>query len=106
VDTWTGAPAVVPRLAGLRAVRARRYVYVSSRSGTFLRQAGLPEEGSLVAAASDLASAAAWLRCRPVEDAVRDTWEWLRSFDCAAPLCPDHPRVGRELPVEKNLLGN
>ncbi|WP_103501019.1 MULTISPECIES: NAD-dependent epimerase/dehydratase family protein [unclassified Streptomyces] len=56
---------------------------------------------------ADVAKAlAAGLRCRPVEETVADTWEWLRQVG-AAPQRPDRPRVGlapeREAAVLRTL---
>ncbi|MEV6790927.1 NAD-dependent epimerase/dehydratase family protein [Streptomyces sp. NPDC051320] len=48
---------------------------------------------------------AAGLRCRPVEDTVRDTWAWLRSIGGVAPLRPDRPAVGLDEAVEAKVLG-
>lgn len=47
---------------------------------------------------------AAGLRCRPVADTVRDTWEWLVSLGGAAPQRPDRARVGLAPEVEERLL--
>ncbi|MET9483572.1 NAD-dependent epimerase/dehydratase family protein [Streptomyces sp. NPDC006638] len=44
------------------------------------------------------------LRCRPVEETVRDTWTWLRSLDGPAPQRPDRPPVGLSPEVEAKLL--
>jgi 2'-hydroxyisoflavone reductase len=34
------------------------------------------------------------LRCRPVHETVRDTWQWLQSLGGTAPQRPDRPAVG------------
>ncbi|MFC3576494.1 NAD-dependent epimerase/dehydratase family protein [Streptomyces yaanensis] len=45
------------------------------------------------------------LRCRPVEETVRDTWAWLRSLGGSAPQRPDRPAVGLDPEVEAKVLG-
>jgi hypothetical protein len=45
------------------------------------------------------------LRCRTVEETVRDTWEWLTELGGVAPLRPDRPAVGLDASVEAKLLG-
>ena len=55
--------------------------------------------------ASDVSLAiASRLRCRPVEDTVRDTWRWLESIGGIAPQRPDRPRVGLDPDVETRVL--
>jgi nucleoside-diphosphate-sugar epimerase len=54
VDTWSSDPVAVRDAARLLAGRARRYVYVSSRSvHTWPPAAGLSEDGPLVASSPD-----------------------------------------------------
>ncbi|MFI9840600.1 NAD-dependent epimerase/dehydratase family protein [Nonomuraea sp. NPDC051941] len=48
---------------------------------------------------------AAGLRCRPLEETVADTWEWLRSIGGLPPTRPDRPSVGLAPEVEARLLG-
>ncbi|GGP17072.1 reductase [Nonomuraea glycinis] len=48
---------------------------------------------------------AAGLRCRPVEETVADTWEWLRGIGGQAPMRADRPAVGLDPAVEAELLG-
>ncbi len=48
---------------------------------------------------------AAGLRCRPVEETVADTWEWLKSRGRVAPQRPDRPRVGLDPETEVRVLG-
>ncbi|MEH0526887.1 NAD-dependent epimerase/dehydratase family protein [Streptomyces stelliscabiei] len=45
------------------------------------------------------------LRCRGVEETVRDTWEWLTELGGIAPRRPDRPAVGLDASVEAKLLG-
>ncbi|MFG3281752.1 NAD-dependent epimerase/dehydratase family protein [Streptomyces sp. NPDC048111] len=47
---------------------------------------------------------AAGLRCRPVEETVADTWEWLRSIGGTAPQRPDRPPVGLDPALEAKVL--
>ncbi|MEW1847542.1 reductase, partial [Nonomuraea angiospora] len=47
---------------------------------------------------------AAGLRCRPLEETVADTWEWLRSIGGRPPMRPDRPSVGLAPEVEARLL--
>jgi nucleoside-diphosphate-sugar epimerase len=49
---------------------------------------------------------AAGLRCRPVEETVRGTWEWLESIGGAAPQRPDRPSVGLSPEREAALLSD
>ncbi|WP_234542086.1 NAD-dependent epimerase/dehydratase family protein [Streptomyces shenzhenensis] len=42
------------------------------------------------------------LRCRPVEETVADTWEWLRGLGGAAPV---RPGIGLDPDVEAGVLG-
>lgn len=54
---------------------------------------------------SDVSAAvAAGLRCRPVEDTVADTWDWLSALDGAAPQRPDRPAVGLDAAREEEIL--
>lgn len=48
---------------------------------------------------------AAGLTCRPVEETVADTWDWLRSLGGAAPQRPDRPANGISAEREAALLG-
>ncbi|MFD0139673.1 NAD-dependent epimerase/dehydratase family protein [Streptomyces sp. NPDC003631] len=45
------------------------------------------------------------LRCRTVEETVRDTWEWLRGLDGEAPRRAGLPPVGLDPAVEAKVLG-
>ncbi|MED7824586.1 NAD-dependent epimerase/dehydratase family protein [Streptomyces chiangmaiensis] len=45
------------------------------------------------------------LRCRTVEETVRDTWEWLRGLDGVAPRREDRPPLGLDPAVEAKVLG-
>ncbi|MDX3586813.1 NAD-dependent epimerase/dehydratase family protein [Streptomyces europaeiscabiei] len=45
------------------------------------------------------------LRCRDVEETVRDTWEWLTGLGGVAPRRPDRPAVGLDASVEAKVLG-
>ncbi|MFJ2156339.1 SDR family oxidoreductase [Streptomyces sp. NPDC087856] len=55
---------------------------------------------------ADVSSAVgAGLRCRAVEDTVRDTWEWLRGVGGVAPQRADRPVVGLDPAVEAKVLG-
>ncbi|HEV7627864.1 MAG TPA: NAD-dependent epimerase/dehydratase family protein [Streptomyces sp.] len=47
---------------------------------------------------------AAGLRCRPVEETVADTWEWLRQLGGKAPSRADRPHVGLDEETEAKLL--
>ncbi|HEY5835478.1 NAD-dependent epimerase/dehydratase family protein [Streptomyces sp.] len=44
------------------------------------------------------------LRCRPVEETVADTWEWLCGRGGVAPQRPDRPAVGLDAELERRLL--
>ncbi|WP_200303577.1 NAD-dependent epimerase/dehydratase family protein [Streptomyces adelaidensis] len=44
------------------------------------------------------------LRCRDVEETVRDTWNWLTSLGGVAPLRPDRPVPGLDPSVEAKVL--
>ncbi len=48
---------------------------------------------------------AAGLRCRPIEETVADTWQWLRGIGGQAPMRADRPAVGLDPAVEAELLG-
>ncbi|WP_336208596.1 NAD-dependent epimerase/dehydratase family protein [Nonomuraea sp. LPB2021202275-12-8] len=48
---------------------------------------------------------AAGLRCRPVEETVAGTWEWLRGIGGRAPMRADRPPVGLDPALEAKLLG-
>lgn len=48
----------------------------------------------------------AGLRCRPVQETVADTWEWLRSIGGRAPQRPDRPVVGLAAEKEAEILGS
>ncbi|WP_420311945.1 NAD-dependent epimerase/dehydratase family protein [Streptomyces sp. YS-B37] len=55
---------------------------------------------------ADVSSAVgAGLRCRAVEDTVRDTWEWLQGVGGVAPQRADRPVVGLDPAVEAKVLG-
>ncbi|MEO3825962.1 NAD-dependent epimerase/dehydratase family protein [Actinomadura sp. B10D3] len=45
------------------------------------------------------------LRCRPVQETVTDTWEWLQSIGGRAPQRPDRPVVGLDPVTEAAVLG-
>ncbi|MBZ3903275.1 MULTISPECIES: NAD-dependent epimerase/dehydratase family protein [Streptomyces] len=45
------------------------------------------------------------LRCRGVEETVRDTWAWLSGLGGVAPHRPDRPPVGLDPAVEAKVLG-
>ncbi|WP_225845465.1 NAD-dependent epimerase/dehydratase family protein [Streptomyces sp. HPF1205] len=47
---------------------------------------------------------AAGLRCRPVTETVRDTWDWLRSLPGPPPLRPDRPAPGLARDKEAAVL--
>jgi 2'-hydroxyisoflavone reductase len=47
---------------------------------------------------------AAGLRCRPVEETVADTWQWLSGLDGTAPQRPDRPDVGLDPRTEAEVL--
>ncbi len=47
---------------------------------------------------------AAGLRCRPVQQTVTDTWEWLQSIGGQAPQRPDRPVVGLASDKEAEVL--
>jgi nucleoside-diphosphate-sugar epimerase len=44
------------------------------------------------------------LRCRPVEETVADTWEWVLSTGATLPVHPDHPPVGLDPAKERSVL--
>jgi hypothetical protein len=44
------------------------------------------------------------LRCRPVEETVRDTWAWLRESGGAVPQRPGRPPVGLDPVMEAKAL--
>jgi 2'-hydroxyisoflavone reductase len=46
----------------------------------------------------------AGLQCRPVDDTVRDTWEWFRTLDITVPVRPDLPPLGIEPERERAVL--
>ncbi|MFB4304643.1 NAD-dependent epimerase/dehydratase family protein [Actinomadura sp. GTD37] len=46
----------------------------------------------------------AGLRCRPVQETVADTWEWLQSIGGRAPQRPDRPAVGLAPGKEAEVL--
>lgn len=48
---------------------------------------------------------AAGLRCRPVEETVADTWDWLRSLD-GSPQRTDRPSVGLDPEIEQAVLAS
>ncbi|RKS79540.1 nucleoside-diphosphate-sugar epimerase [Actinomadura pelletieri DSM 43383] len=43
------------------------------------------------------------LRCRPVQETVTDTWEWLQSIGGRAPQRPDRPAVGLDAETEAKV---
>ncbi|WP_412515661.1 NAD-dependent epimerase/dehydratase family protein [Actinomadura madurae] len=45
------------------------------------------------------------LHCRPVQETVTDTWEWLQSMGGRAPQRPDRPVVGLDPVTEAAVLG-
>lgn len=45
------------------------------------------------------------LRCRTVEETVRDTWEWLQELGGVAPQRADRPAVGVDPVLEAKVLG-
>ncbi|RFS86743.1 NAD-dependent epimerase/dehydratase family protein [Actinomadura spongiicola] len=45
----------------------------------------------------------AGLRCRPVQETVTDTWEWLQSIGGRAPQRPDRPTVGLDAETEAKV---
>jgi nucleoside-diphosphate-sugar epimerase len=47
---------------------------------------------------------AAGLRARPVEETVRDTWDWLTALDGPPPVRPDPPRPGLAPAREREVL--
>lgn len=47
---------------------------------------------------------AAGLRCRPVEETVADTWEWLQAIGEQAPQRADRPLTGIDARTEAKLL--
>ncbi|MEV5439457.1 NAD-dependent epimerase/dehydratase family protein [Streptomyces sp. NPDC052682] len=49
---------------------------------------------------------AAGLRCRPVEETVADTWEWLSRIGGTAPHRPDRPAVGLDPEAEARVLAS
>lgn len=46
----------------------------------------------------------AGLRIRPIDETVRDTWDWLRSIGGAAPQRTDRPALGLDPELEARLL--
>lgn len=44
------------------------------------------------------------LRCRPVQETVTDTWQWLQSIGGRAPQRPDRPVVGLNAETEAKVL--
>ncbi|WP_371671968.1 NAD-dependent epimerase/dehydratase family protein [Streptomyces sp. NBC_00289] len=55
--------------------------------------------------AADVSRAVATgLSCRPVEETVADTWDWLRSIGGTAPQRPDRPRKSLDPEVEAKVL--
>ncbi|WP_089328728.1 NAD-dependent epimerase/dehydratase family protein [Actinomadura meyerae] len=48
---------------------------------------------------------AAGLRCKPVQETVADTWDWLQSIGGSAPQRPDRPVVGLAPEKEAETLG-
>ncbi|MFI5871225.1 NAD-dependent epimerase/dehydratase family protein [Streptomyces sp. NPDC051445] len=55
--------------------------------------------------AADISRAvASGLSCRPVEETVADTWDWLRSIGGTAPQRPDRTRKGLDPEVEAKVL--
>lgn len=48
----------------------------------------------------------AGLVCRPVNDTVRDTWEWFSTLDITVPVRPDLPALGIEPERERAVLGD
>ena len=44
------------------------------------------------------------LRCRPVAETVRDTWDWLVSIDKRPPLRADLERPGLDAEIERAAL--
>lgn len=57
--------------------------------------------------AADVSRAVATgLSCRPVEESVADTWNWLRSIGGTAPQRPDRTRKGLDPEVEAKVLAS
>lgn len=54
--------------------------------------------------ASGAKALSAGLRCRPVQETVSDTWEWLQSIGGRAPQRPDRPAVGLDPETEAKVL--
>ncbi|MGI5425358.1 NAD-dependent epimerase/dehydratase family protein [Streptomyces sp. CA-179760] len=46
------------------------------------------------------------LACRPVEETVADTWQWLQDIGGVVPQRPDRPRSGLDPEVEAKVLAN
>jgi hypothetical protein len=78
IEPWTQLPVWVPEGSDLHGALHRRDVSRAVREG---------------------------LRCRSVEETVRDTWEWLLSLGGVAPQRPDRPVVGLDPEVEAKVLG-
>ncbi|MCL6732612.1 NAD-dependent epimerase/dehydratase family protein [Streptomyces neyagawaensis] len=78
IEPWTQLPVWVPEGSDLHGALHQRDVSRAVREG---------------------------LRCRGVEETVRDTWEWLLSLDGVAPQRPDRPVVGLDPEVEAKVLG-
>ncbi|WP_206336110.1 NAD-dependent epimerase/dehydratase family protein [Streptomyces torulosus] len=78
IEPWTQLPVWVPEGSDLHGALHRRDVSRAVREG---------------------------LRCRGVEETVRDTWEWLLSLGGVAPQRPDRPAVGLDPEVEAKVLG-
>jgi 2'-hydroxyisoflavone reductase len=67
----------------------------------------VPETGELsgLMASDTSRAAAAGLTCRPVEETVSDTWEWLQAEGFPPPR-EDRPPVGLPEELERRLLGS
>jgi 2'-hydroxyisoflavone reductase len=78
IEPWTQLPVWVPEGSDLHGALHGRDVSRAVREG---------------------------LRCRGVEETVRDTWEWLLSLGGVAPQRPDRPVVGLDPEVEAKVLG-
>ena len=48
----------------------------------------------------------AGLVCRPVNDTVRDTWQWFSTLDINVPVRPDLPALGIEAGREHAVLSD
>ncbi|WP_242911034.1 SDR family oxidoreductase [Actinomadura terrae] len=46
------------------------------------------------------------LRCRPIQDTVTDTWEWLQGIGGEAPLRADRPQLGLDPEKEREILAH